>query len=389
MPAFHQVAADTFRYLVERHGYRTIVFESAWGVEEAMADFVRSERTSFSAEESFFLNAFASPATLELMLWVRAWNRAHPNDMLRVTGYQPEQPVTDADALRAVSVQIGLSREVDEALSACRLPADTYPTNIDFLIMTFARRRDGQPVYNVAERETCIAGLRRIEGEIAAHRARMSSAIGVSRLREVGLHLQSLSTYVTLLSLAGDAPLLGDQMPLSPSQMQSLGYSEGDRVRFEIFEALRETRNDRTTKTFLWMHNWHAARHASEITMAFPGAQSNSTASSSISLGERIAARYGANAFTIAHVTPCGSTCAEPAQSLETAFAAAFDGSVRIMTFDDADAQAFPLDQKGELYANNHRAGFSNVELRRQFDGLIYLPRGDALPEPSPLTPAR
>ena len=78
LPSIQRAVAQTFRHLVETKHVRLLVFESAWGVEDVLSDFMASDRTTFSGREPFFLNAFASPETAGLLVWIRDWNRAHP-----------------------------------------------------------------------------------------------------------------------------------------------------------------------------------------------------------------------------------------------------------------------------------------------------------------------
>ena len=103
MQSIHEFVPQAFEYLVEKKGFRVFVFEVQWGVTEGLADFMASDRTELGSEESYWLNgAFASKPIAGMLVWIRDWNRRHPNDQIQIVGYQPEQPVTDFKAVFAL-----------------------------------------------------------------------------------------------------------------------------------------------------------------------------------------------------------------------------------------------------------------------------------------------
>src|SRR5688572_9897743 len=118
----HELVPVLFKRLVEREGYRVFVFESAWAIDDGFKDWFASDRTTVDGDESFFLNAFNSQPIIDMLVWIRAWNRAHPKDQIRIAGYQPEQPVTDIAALRAyVDARAPKERAaLDAALGPCK-----------------------------------------------------------------------------------------------------------------------------------------------------------------------------------------------------------------------------------------------------------------------------
>lgn len=362
MREMHELVPRVFRRLVEEKGFRLFVFESAWALDDGFKAFMTSDRTTVEGDEAFFLNAFNSPPIVEMMVWIRDWNRAHPNDPIRVAGYQPEQPVTDIAAIRAFADRhVPAARAaVDAALAPCKAGEARYTTNIGFIgAMGARRRKENLPTYTPEERAACVAGT------VAAGRLLQGPGDENERV-ELALHLLSLKTYVNVLTRATDDNLAGKPAATQPAN--SL-YEEGDRVRFEIFEGLRKSRYG-DAKAFLWMHNWHGMKHADEVGMG--GLKMPS-------LATRLAERHGKALTAIGHVVPCGTACTEPPDSVETPFAEKFGDKAAVVDFSKPDeVRGLAVDQPGVLTPNFHvqygLTGFTGVVMARQFDGAIYQP---------------
>jgi erythromycin esterase-like protein len=64
----HYAATRTFRYLVEKKGFRIFVFESAWAVDEAIHACLASNFSKTTPNEQYPLSAFHSNQTIELLL---------------------------------------------------------------------------------------------------------------------------------------------------------------------------------------------------------------------------------------------------------------------------------------------------------------------------------
>lgn len=381
MPAVHQLVNALFRHLVEKQGFRTFVFESYWGMEDVMNGFLTSDREAPNAEETFFLNAFASKPIIELLLWARVYNRAHPHDPVRFTGYHPDQPVTDAAALRAFAARTpALDRSILEAaLTACGLEAGKYANDVALLTALGVRRQSKQPGYSATARAACAQGLDRLRRTIDSTRAQLERQSSPAAVKEAELHITGLRFFVEESSPAGDriaANWLGGAAG-EPDQDVGDLYLKADKMRFDIFEGLQGTRA-RSGRTFLWMHNWHAARHSTSIEIVHSGRRGRS-----VSIGERLSERYGDDVVIIANIVPC-ENCGEPADSLEPSFARRFDGRTAVVNFSDEKSRAgLPIDTPGTLFAQYHKpisAWFEDVVLNKHFDGVIYIPNAEALP---------
>lgn len=363
----HQLIPALFEHLVVEKGFRLFVFESAWGIDDALQGFIDSDRTSVDGDEAFFLNAFNSQPTVDMLIWIRNWNRQHPDDKVMIAGYQPEQPFTDIAAVRAFTAAHapGKTAEVEAALAPCKIGEPIYKSNLDFIIgMNNRRRKDKLPSFNADERKACVEGTLKAEKILAGIGDRKAA-------QEVGLHLLSLRVYVDTLTAVVDNLMFGN-LSLEQGQVQNAAmYTAGDKARFEIFEGLRETRYGQA-KAFLWMHNWHGMKDTGEVGFSGPAG---------ISIGTRLAQRYGARLTSIGVITPCAAECKEPEGSVEPQFGARFGDTPAVIDFNDRSAiKELDVATPGAVFPNLHGGFyFTNVVLKRQWDGVIYLPKASPL----------
>jgi erythromycin esterase-like protein len=377
MVGVHEFVAQSFRHLAEAKRFRVFVFESAWGVENAFADFMKSDRTTVTPEESFFLNAFNSKAIVEMLVWIRDWNRRHPNDQIRIAGYQPEQPVTDFNALWQF---LGESAELKTKATVCRAGTGEFKTNLEFVSATSKRRRSGQPTYTTEERAACNQALDAIANAVEQKKTTAAR----NAYLEATAHLKSLRTYLNTLSGALDQSFINKNPTLAEqAALQKKIYEEGDQARFEIFEILRQTRYA-NRKVFFWMHNWHAMKFAPEVGAFGRDEKEASMPAGTISIGTRMAQVYGRKLVVIGNIVPkavCKNPICTPpparSDSHETRFATQFGAGSALVDLRKPN-KALPLTVPGSLYADINQGTFINVVLKRQFDAIFYLPETTA-----------
>ena len=384
MTGVHQYVAETFKHLVEKRGFRLFVFEAAWQTEEAFAQFMNSDRTTLTGEELFYLNAFSSKPIIEMMIWIRDWNRRNPNDKIRFTGYQPEQPVSDFAGLWAFTGKSAKFAAADLKSKAvvCRASTGEFKTNIDFISATSKRRRSGQPTYTAEERAACNKALDAIETFIEANRKELIKSNSKNAYLEAGAHINSLRVYLNSLSATLDASLTNKNPSLEEQKaMTGKVYGEGDKARFEIFQILQKTRYN-GLKTFFWMHNWHAMKHAPEVEGFGRDPKDASMPGGTISIGTRLAAAYGKDMVVIGNIVPkavCKNPICTPPpvreDSLETKFANFFGAGSALVDLRKPmnDEAKLPIVTPGSLYADINQGHFVNVVLNRQFDAIYYL----------------
>ncbi|MGH8159756.1 MAG: erythromycin esterase family protein [Rhodanobacter sp.] len=378
MAVIHNLVPQMFEYLVETKHFRVFVFESQWGLSDAFKDFMASDRTTLTPTEDFFLDgAFASRDSTAMLVWIRTFNRAHPRDPILIAGFQPEQPVTDFRDLWAY-MQKAAPKDIERlrAPSAvCRAGDAAYKTDADFIAANVKRLTGSkQPVYTAAERADCLAALDAIGAYLGAHHAALVARGTAADAELARLHMESLKTYVASLTLLQERSfLIHDASVAEQSQWQKEAYGALDKARFEIFNSLRDLRYG-NRKVFFWMHDWHAAKHASETALLTP--TTVGIPAGTISVGERLAAEYGSKLVTIGTLVPCGSTCVEPKDSVEPAFATKFGSTVTLIDLRKSSPTraGLPFHTPGSIYANFHKLGFNHVLLDRQFDAILYVP---------------
>jgi len=380
MPAVHSLVGQMFRHLAEEKGFRTFVFESYWGIEEVLDAFLASDRQAPDGRETHFLNAFASPAITQMLLWARGYNRLHPDDPVRFTGYHPDQPVTDAAALHAFAERAPqVAAALDSALTACNLSAGRYSSDVELLMAHGQRRLQKLPGYDAQPRAACLAGLQQADDAIAAAGNALERQTSRAAVREAALHIAGLRFFVEHSSPTADvvfAAMGAGKALIASGADLGTTYQRTDAMRMQIFETLQETR-PHSGKTFLWMHNGHAARRSRDMDLVHNGQTARA-----VMLGTLLAERYRDALVTIGNIVPC-KDCGEPAGSLEPAFAARFGDRVAVVDFDARESDGLPLHTAGLLFAQYHKpisAWLDHVVLAEQFDGVIYLPNAETLP---------
>lgn len=388
MTEVHKSVVQMFRHLVEKKGFRVFVFESAWGVEDKFnEDFMKSERTTANVAEQFFLNAFHSKQILEMLVWIREWNRKNPSDKIRIAGYQPEQPVTDFRRLWEFSEKSAkfASADLKKKAEVCRAGTGEFKTDIEFISAGSKRRRAGQMTFSNEERERCNRAFDEIEKFIETNKKELVKKNSKNAYLEAQMHLKSLRTYLNTLTYALDysfinkTPTVAEQAALTRKI-----YEEGDKARFEIFEVLRQTRY-RNKKIFFWMHNWHAMKFAPEIEAFGRDKKDVSMPAGTISIGTRMAEKYGKNLAVIGNIVPKANCknpiCTAPpvrADSLETKFQNIFGNQAVLIDLRKNNEKNLPINTPGSIYADINQGHFIKVILSRQFDAILYLPETTA-----------
>ena len=381
LTAVYCLNAEVFRNLVETKGFRVIVFESAWGMDDGYRDFMQSDRKELTGEESFLLNVFNGKPTLDLLFYIRDYNRKHPSDPVHVAGFQPEQPVTDARAISAYASHAAAfsSFGLAEKTATCKVWGQEFNDDIAFIGYTSKRRRQQKlTIYTDEEREKCLKGITAVEQFLEANKSELIGKTSLAQFREALLHVKSLRNYIGLLSAGLDDMITHPNM--TPEETLKAGhrvYELGDAARFEVFQTLRETRYQ-SQKVFFWMHDWHAARHSIEI--EYPQQIPPGTTS----VGSRMAQAYGNDLVVIGGIVGCPS-CKEnvPADAVEKKFSEMFDGKTVFVDLRKPSTaeEKLPLDTPGSLWDQLYNDRLVKVVLDRQFNAVYYLPESKTIYE--------
>lgn len=378
LTAVHCLNAEVFRHLVEKKGFRVFVFESAWGIDDQIQEFLHSGRKTVTENESFFLNAFNSGPTLEMLYYIREHNRKFPKDRIRISGIQPEQPVSDFQAVWKIAELSSAfpSSGLREAAASCKASTGDYKDDIEFIGYTANRRRKEKlPTYTNEERQKCLAGLTAIEQFLQANQNEVIRRSSPAQFKEAVLHVKSIRNYVAVLSGLVDFSLAHPNP--SPEEALQLGhdmYEKGDASRFEVFQTLMQTRYGKQ-KIFLWMHDWHAAKHSENILYT------NQIPTGTHSFTSRLADAYGKKLVVIGGIVGCPSCDPKPpADAIEARFSAALGDKTVFIDLRKPSAKYgdLPLHTPGSLWIQVYKDRLERIVLSEQFDAVYFLPRSKA-----------
>ena len=375
---FHKFGVEAVKYMVAEHGVRLFVLETMWAIEENIMAYIDSDATEIPPHQALYLNAFGSDQMKSLLLWIRAWNRDHPDDPVVVSGYQPEQPVTDARAIQTffAASTIDIPTWAADVLNQYPFFNGEHRTDLDAIVYSSGRYRAGELIYTPQQRLEIIDALIAIEDVILANRTRLVAAVGNDAIRELEMHVLSLRTSIDTLTYSMDLSntLSKDDPEFAARQNEasSAVYRVGDMVRAKIFFTLRETRH-RNRRALIWMHNWHAAKRAERLevidSVAAGGIQRGTA-----SFGSRVFRVLGDDYVVIASLTRCGTCEIDRSDSLEDAFHASFGEETAIVNMSAPGDLRETVTTPGAAYAQNHNLLFRNLVLSEQFDAVVYFP---------------
>ena len=375
---FHKFGVEAFKYMVEEHGVRLFVLETMWAIEENIMAYIDSEATEIPPHQALYLNAFGSDQMKALLLWIRAWNRAHPDDPVIVSGYQPEQPVTDATAIKAffASSAIEIPTWAANVLEKYPFFNGEHRTDLDSIVFSSGRYRAGELIYTPQQRLEIIDALIAIEDVVLANRTRLVAEVGNDAIRELEMHVLSLRTSIDTLTYVMDlGNTLADDDPefaARQNEASSAAYRIGDMVRAKIFFTLRETRH-RDRRAVIWMHNWHAAKRAERLEVVGT-AEAGGMQLGTASFGSRAFRVLGDDYVVIASLTRCETCEIDRSGSLEDALHARFGEETAIVNLSAAGDLEETVTTPGTAYAQNHNMLFRSLVLSEQFDAVVYFP---------------
>ena len=377
----HQAATRMFRYLVEMKDFRVLIFESAWGIDEAMQTFFHSNRTTFNTEEQFFLNAFSSRYTHQLLLWIREFNRLNPDDPIQVGGYQPEQPVTDLKALwetMSKSSQFNATH-FQYQFNTCKAKSTQFSTDLDFVIHMNQLRKQGRPSFTADELRACNMALDEMKLFLNDNRKELINLTSLNGYREADAHLLSFHSYLNILLVHVDAVFLNRNMTaVEAFQLGHTIYQEGDRIRFELFNTLYETRY-KGRRTMFWMHNWHAMKNSPQVWY------SDNIPKGTVSMGTRLAQKYSNREYLVLGSIVACPQCKNQLRndSIEGAFVATLgtQSSIIDLKNNSNHPSNLPVHTPGSLLVQSDETHLMDVILSKQFDAVYYLYRSKLLAE--------
>lgn len=236
---FSRAKFRLFKYLVERQGFRVFGFESPWIEAERVALYV--ETCDGDAGEALrgLVGVWRNESVLELVDWMCAYNREHPDDPVAFYGFDHQQGWHDAPALKQLLVSFGIPAGSPRVAGLDACEGATAGSARSY----FAGR---QVPVSLERHQRCMDALRR-DWRFLTRRARRLVRDGELAAEDVAwakIHLVGLRAW-----------------------QEQMFYFDSERPRsFEARDAgmayiAQEIRNLRFpgVKTALWAHNAHLA----------------------------------------------------------------------------------------------------------------------------------
>lgn len=377
LEAIHQFNKEMFMHLVENKGFRVFCFESFWELEFALEDFMQSDRTELTNLEQFYLNAFSSRQTRELLLAIREYNQQHPDDPLYIIGYQPEQPVSDTKAIFKFFEES--SFEMPESLISLfdKTPAikQKMENDLDAVVAASQKRRAGEPAFTKEEYESVMQAGRGFGQFLQENKENIIKETSeekytILQQRAISLHAYGRN-WMKELNKAFDPNIT----PEETRRISQFSYQFGDSIRAEIFEKTMSTRF-KGKKAMIWMHNWHAAKRA-ELTGGNP--ENGHPPLGTRSFGSQMLERIGEDYVVIASVVACPDCEYDRSLSIEDRFYQKFGQDTLMVDLKNIPSglDSLQLDKEGTFWVQAGSSNFEKVKSTAQFDGLLYLPQSD------------
>lgn len=327
----HEFACRLFKTLVQDCGYRILFLETVPSIHTAFWEYVRLGKTI----HPFYLNAFYSDSVKKLLLWAREYNRMHPDDPVQICGFQPEQPVTDLQTIKAAT---GIIPPTLDSVFACS-------DNLQLLMRNASRFQENKEIYTPWLRE-------RMSHELS------SVAVNDS----TRLALESLKGYIQVLTYWIDR--MTTEAETQTNCARNL-YQQGDSVRMNLL-AFQKDKLYRNQKAMVWMQNWHAMKNSQKV---YGNVSNGHPPVNTRSLGYRLARKYR-SVYFLGTVTPMYLPDTTIPASIDRQMARTFGNKAAFIPLAESGIRT-----TGTLSSPNDSSLLHQVQLAEQFDGIIYLPQ--------------
>ena len=236
---YYRAKHRLFRYLVEELGFRVLAFETRWTPAEAVAAYVRTcEGNSREIVSQGLIHVWPSESVRELVEWMCAYNRTHPEDPVSFFGFDIQQPWEDGPRLKAFLEQIAPARTaaLGEGISRCACAATSSRAEC---------KAEGKSAIPDEKHRACLAALEEAQEVLDAHRAAPGGAALDEEFERAGLRVVGLRAFEGLVYHARGGDV-------------AAGYESRDRGMAHVFRWFRE-RYHQSDKIAIWAHNWHVA----------------------------------------------------------------------------------------------------------------------------------
>jgi erythromycin esterase-like protein len=374
----HEFSNALFRYLVENKGFRVFMLESAWAANDYLTDFIKSDKTEVEGWAAFYMNAFGSKPTEQTLLYIRDYNKKHPEDTLQIAGMQPEQPWTDWRELKAVlaKAKLELPADIRTVIDRIVFGGQNFVHDIDVISFHGKMSRAKTRILSETDPAVLDRALDGIDAFLKNNQAAIAAGTSQSAFAEAKLRVLGLRFYGQQVLPMRDFGLVNPNP--SKDQLDTLGrstYNVVDAYRLQIIKTQQETRFQ-GKKIFIWMHNWHAAKRSEALDTKLAGAPPLGTTS----LGTLLFRALGPSYRVIGSVVANPDFVYKEGQvTLENSFRKFFGdkpGYVDLMR-PTPEQKALPLATALPQYSQIDNQIGGEVVLQDQFDGVVFLPKSD------------
>ncbi len=229
---YYRMKHRIFRFLVEEMGFRAFAFESPWIKADIVGEYVeKGESDVESAVTGGLFSVWASRETVDLVEYMRKWNRDNPKDPLYFFGFDLQQPEDDSKKLFAYlkSLQLPESHDFIERIKLCDRVSG--PTKFE----------EGIPD---EEFKSCMEALNELESWSDTHREKIIKKIGKDSFEWFKIHIMGLVSWEEEVYYA--------------TKDNDKSYDARDSKMAVMFEKMRKLRYP-GIKCVIWAHNWHIA----------------------------------------------------------------------------------------------------------------------------------
>jgi erythromycin esterase-like protein/C-terminal processing protease CtpA/Prc len=253
LDATHARFVEAFKYLVEREGVRVLALELPYSYVERAAE-AYAATGGLDSSLQFMLSAFDSSQVVDLLGWVATYNREHPYDRVRVTGFDVQEPVADFQAVRAELErgEPGSAEALWPGLADC-LGSGGYLDDADFI-----QTGGAGAVLDAGALARCEAGLDAVDRRLGARGDDPAAAL--ARVRLDGARSHQRLARVTARARAGELGAADATVEL---------YATRDAAMADRFLRLRALLYP-DERAVAWGHVVHMLKH-SDRTSAFGG----------------------------------------------------------------------------------------------------------------------
>lgn len=221
---YHAAKADVIRFLVEKHGYRSIGFETNWG-------------------DTQLYSVWQSKEVYEMFDWLREFNRTHPKDQVSFHGFDIQQPWFDYPSLKKFLTTYApgsvstLMQKVDACLGSKATSIQTYGLDAAYLDVY----EKHIPVTESAQ-QSCLKGIDQIERAINAAKGAARDSRFKAKLSIIGIRAMQWFHYYW-----------------NRDPGKGLGFHDAGMAKIHLMFAGKK-------KSVVWAHNVHISRGNDLIT---------------------------------------------------------------------------------------------------------------------------